>query len=53
LRNGKNESNKPTRKAPKSEEVKAAEKTEDVYKRLIKQQQEQIAWEARIPNWLK
>ncbi len=37
------ESNKPTRKAPKSEEVKAAEKTEDVYKRLIKQQQEQIA----------
>jgi hypothetical protein len=36
------ESNKP-RKAPKSEEVKAAEKTEDVYKRLIKQQQEQIA----------
>ncbi|MDU2467609.1 MAG: phage tail tape measure protein [Veillonella sp.] len=31
------ESNKPTRKAPKSEEVKAAEKTEDVYKRLIKQ----------------
>ncbi|HAT1665530.1 TPA: tape measure protein [Raoultella ornithinolytica] len=36
------ESNKPTRKAPKSEEVKAAEKTEDVYKRLIKQQQEQI-----------
>ncbi|MHB4355117.1 phage tail tape measure protein, partial [Klebsiella pneumoniae] len=37
------ESNKPTRKAPKSEEVKAAEKTEDVYKRLIKQQEEQIA----------
>ncbi|WP_215399782.1 phage tail tape measure protein [Klebsiella pneumoniae] len=37
------EANKPTRKAPKSEEVKAAEKTEDVYKRLIKQQQEQIA----------
>lgn len=37
------ESNKPTRKAPKSEEVKAAEKTEDVYKRLIKQQHEQIA----------
>ncbi|MCI8018470.1 phage tail tape measure protein [Klebsiella pneumoniae] len=36
------ESNKPTRKAPKSEEVKSAEKTEDVYKRLIKQQQEQI-----------
>ncbi|MCD9997577.1 tape measure protein [Klebsiella quasipneumoniae subsp. similipneumoniae] len=36
------ESNKPTRKAPKSEEVKAAEKTEDVYNRLIKQQQEQI-----------
>lgn len=38
-----NESNKPTRKAPKSEELKAAEKTEDVYKRLIKQQEEQIA----------
>ncbi|HHT1221738.1 TPA: phage tail tape measure protein [Klebsiella michiganensis] len=38
-----NESNKPARKAPKSEELKAAEKTEDVYKRLIKQQEEQIA----------
>ncbi|HHO0166951.1 TPA: phage tail tape measure protein [Klebsiella quasipneumoniae] len=38
-----NEANKPTRKAPKSEELKAAEKTEDVYKRLIKQQEEQIA----------
>ncbi|HBU9773877.1 TPA: tape measure protein [Klebsiella pneumoniae] len=37
------ESNKPVRKTPKSEEVKAAEKTEDVYKRLIKQQQEQIS----------
>lgn len=32
------EANKPVRKGPKSEE----EKTEDVYKRLIKQQQEQI-----------
>lgn len=38
-----NESNKPARKAHKSEELKAAEKTEDVYKRLIKQQEEQIA----------
>lgn len=38
-----NESNKPARKAPKSEELKVAEKTEDVYKRLIKQQEEQIA----------
>ncbi|MDQ4326142.1 phage tail tape measure protein [Klebsiella michiganensis] len=38
-----NESNKPARKTPKSEELKAAEKTEDVYKRLIKQQEEQIA----------
>ncbi|MBR7530834.1 phage tail tape measure protein [Klebsiella michiganensis] len=38
-----NESNKPARKVPKSEELKAAEKTEDVYKRLIKQQEEQIA----------
>ena len=38
-----NESNKPVRKTPKSEELKAAEKTEDVYKRLIKQQEEQIA----------
>ncbi|HAV2259752.1 TPA: phage tail tape measure protein [Raoultella ornithinolytica] len=38
-----NESNKPARKAPKSEELKAAEKTENVYKRLIKQQEEQIA----------
>lgn len=37
------EANKPVRKEPKSEEVKAAEKTEDVYKRLIKQQQEQIS----------
>ncbi|WP_112149963.1 phage tail tape measure protein [Raoultella planticola] len=37
------EANKPVRKGPKSEEVKAAEKTEDVYKRLIKQQQEQIS----------
>ncbi len=37
------EANKPARKGPKSEEVKAAEKTEDVYKRLIKQQQEQIS----------
>ncbi|MFH2523828.1 phage tail tape measure protein, partial [Klebsiella pneumoniae] len=37
-----NESNKPARKAPKSEELKAAEKTENVYKRLIKQQEEQI-----------
>lgn len=37
-----NEANKPVRKTPKSEEVKSAEKTEDVYKRLIKQQQEQI-----------
>ncbi|HDS9331038.1 TPA: tape measure protein [Klebsiella pneumoniae subsp. pneumoniae] len=36
------EANKPVRKGPKSEEVKAAEKTEDVYKRLIKQQEEQI-----------
>lgn len=36
------EANKPVRKGSKSEEVKAAEKTEDVYKRLIKQQQEQI-----------
>ncbi|HIF6269530.1 TPA: phage tail tape measure protein [Raoultella ornithinolytica] len=33
------EDNKPVRKGPKSEE----EKTEDVYKRLIKQQQEQIS----------
>ncbi|CAH1466129.1 Uncharacterised protein [Klebsiella quasipneumoniae] len=33
----------PPGKRQKSEEVKAAEKTEDVYKRLIKQQQEQIA----------
>lgn len=37
------EANKPVRKGPKSEEVKAAEKTEDVYKRLFKQQQEQIS----------
>jgi phage-related minor tail protein len=34
-----NEANKPKKKEPKSE----AEKTEDVYKRLIKQQKEQIA----------
>lgn len=36
------ETNKPVRKGSKSEEVKAAEKTEGVYNRLIKQQQEQI-----------
>ncbi len=43
-RNGKmmNRINLP-RKAPKVKRVKAAEKTEDVYKRLIKQQEEQIA----------
>lgn len=34
-----NEANKPQKKGPKTE----AEKTEDIYKRLIKQQQEQIA----------
>ena len=34
-----NESNKPQKKGPKTE----GEKTEDVYKRIIKQQQEQIA----------
>lgn len=38
-----NQANKPKPKGPKSE----AEKTEDVYKRLIKQQKEQIALEGQ------
>jgi hypothetical protein len=35
------------RKGPKTE----GEKTEDVYKRLIKQQKEQIALQGRILSW--
>jgi hypothetical protein len=42
-----NEANKPKAKGGKTE----GEKTEDVYKRLIKQQKEQIALQARILNW--
>jgi phage-related minor tail protein len=42
-----NEANKPQKKGPKTE----GEKTEDVYKRLIKQQKEQIALQGRIPSW--
>ncbi|HHJ4286107.1 TPA: phage tail tape measure protein [Klebsiella quasipneumoniae] len=38
-----NEANKPKRKGPKSDE----EKAEDVYKRLLKQQREQIALESQ------
>ncbi|HBW8141438.1 TPA: tape measure protein, partial [Klebsiella pneumoniae] len=38
-----NEANKPKRKGPKTDE----EKTEDVYKRLLKQQREQIALESQ------
>ncbi|HFU6588188.1 phage tail tape measure protein [Klebsiella pneumoniae] len=38
-----NESNKPKRKGPKTDE----EKAEDVYKRLLKQQREQIALESQ------
>lgn len=38
-----NEANKPKRKGPKSDE----EKAEDIYKRLLKQQREQIALESQ------
>lgn len=38
-----NEASKPEKKTPKSDEQKASEKLEETYKRLIKQQQEQIA----------
>ena len=38
-----NEANKPQKKTPKSDEQKTSEKLEETYKRLIKQQQEQIA----------
>lgn len=38
-----NEASKPEKKTPKSEEQKASEKLEETYKRLISQQQEQIA----------
>ena len=37
------EASKPEKKTPKSEEQKASEKLEETYKRLISQQQEQIA----------
>lgn len=38
-----NEASKPQKKTPKSDEQKASEKLEETYKRLISQQQEQIA----------
>ncbi|HCR3763783.1 TPA: tape measure protein [Citrobacter freundii] len=38
-----NEGSKPQKKTPKSDEQKASEKLEETYKRLISQQQEQIA----------
>lgn len=38
-----NESNKPQKKMPKSDEQKTSEKLEESYKRLISQQQEQLA----------
>ncbi|HFF8997763.1 TPA: phage tail tape measure protein [Escherichia coli] len=38
-----NEANKPQKKMPKSDEQKASEKLEETYKRLISQQQEQLA----------
>ncbi|QIK14403.1 tape measure protein [Leclercia sp. 29361] len=38
-----NEANKPQKKTPKSDEQKTSEKLEESYKRLISQQQEQLA----------
>ncbi|EKO4983775.1 tape measure protein [Escherichia coli] len=38
-----NEANKPQKKMPKSDEQKTSEKLEESYKRLISQQQEQLA----------
>lgn len=38
-----NEASKPQKKTPKSDEQKSSEKLEETYKRLISQQQEQIA----------
>lgn len=38
-----NEASKPQKKTPESDEQKASEKLEETYKRLISQQQEQIA----------
>lgn len=38
-----NEASKPQKKTPKSDEQKASEKLEESYKRLISQQQEQLA----------
>ena len=42
-----NEANKPKAKGGKTE----GEKTEDVYKRLIKQQKSRLPCKARILNW--
>jgi hypothetical protein len=46
-----NESNKPTRKAPKSEELKPLRRQKMFTSVLLNSRKNKLLWEARIPNW--